>query len=194
MNTSLTAISGGIGSGKSVVSRMLLAMGFPVYDCDTRAREIMDTSEDIRRRIADEISKEVVCANGEIDRKKLSSIVFADKEALNRLNRIVHGAVVDDILRWRESLPSSVTNAWVESAIIYESGIDRIVDCVWEVVAPEALRIERVMSRNGIGADQVRMRIESQRMSDNIKRHPNVHQLINDDVTALLPQVLALLD
>lgn len=194
VHTSLTAIAGGIGSGKSVVSRMLSAMGRPVYDCDSRARKIMDVSEGIRRRIADEISGDVFDSNGAIDRSKLAAIVFDDKASLSRLNKIVHKAVIDDILSWLEALPETETVAWVESAIIYESGIDRIVDCVWEVEAPVDLRIERVKRRSGLSTEQVRSRIESQRLPAAQIPHPNVHRLINDDVVAVLPQVLSLLN
>lgn len=191
--TSLTAITGGIGCGKSVVSEVLRSMGYPVYDCDSRARAIMDSSEEIRFRITSDISADVVDAAGVIDRKRLSEIVFADADLLNRLNSIVHKAVVDDIGRWRDSLGESCRRAWVESAIIYESGIDRIVDSVWQVEAPVDLRIERVMSRNGVSADSVRQRIEAQSAPHGRPEHSNVSHILNDGVAAVLPQLQLLL-
>lgn len=190
---SLTAITGGIGSGKSVVSRMLSAMGHPVYDCDSRAKAIMDTSSEIKSAIASGISESVILPDGAIDRTMLSEIVFADAGALARLNAIVHSAVVADILRWTESLDRP--RAWVESAIIYESGIDRIVDSVWRVDAPRRLRLERVMRRSGFTYAQAEARILSQEKSiGKFALHPCVTAVVNDGDTPLLPQIISLLE
>lgn len=193
-NTRLTAVAGGIGTGKSIVSNMLRVMGYPVYDCDSRAKAIMESSEEIRIRIASEISADAVDEAGVIDRKRLSEIVFTDPPALKRLNSIVHKAVLYDIEQWRKVLPADVERAWVESAIIYESGIDCIVDCVWQIEAPDRLRIERVMNRNGLSAEAVRQRIESQSVPQGKTIHKNVHHVINDGVEPVLPQLLALLE
>ena len=188
----IIAVAGGIGSGKSVVSRMLRVMGRPVYDCDSRAKELMDRSDEIKRRIAGEISAAAINPDGSINRKVLADEVFADKAKLQTLNAIVHEAVRNDIRRWADSLDEPA--CWVESAIIYESGIDRMVDEVWEVYAPEELRIARVMSRNSCSREQVEARIASQSRPAGAGRHPSVHTIVNDGVTALLPQVLSLLD
>lgn len=192
--TRLTAVAGGIGTGKSVISGTLRAMGYQVYDCDSRAKAIMESSDEIRHRIAAEVSADAVDETGAVNRKRLSEIVFADDEALKRLNSIVHKAVLDDIERWRLALDSEIGRAWVESAIIYESGIDQIVDCVWQVEAPVELRIERVMRRNGLPAEAVRQRIEAQSVPHGKSLHKNVHQIINDGVEPVLPQLLALLE
>ncbi|MDE6436166.1 MAG: dephospho-CoA kinase, partial [Muribaculaceae bacterium] len=92
MSTFLIAITGGIGSGKSVVSRVLRAMGYPVYDCDSQAKAIMDADAEIHRRLCSEIDAAVV-TDGVIDRKRLAEIVFNDKAKLAVLNAIVHSAV-----------------------------------------------------------------------------------------------------
>ncbi len=189
----IIAIAGGIGSGKSVVSRILREMGCHVYDCDSRAKMLMDESFDIKRRIAAEISEEAITGYGAVDRRVLASVVFADKEKLRRLNDIVHGAVRGDILRWAENLDVDV--CWVESAIIYESGIDRMVDEVWSVEAPLELRIERVMARNGMSREEVEARIASQSGNEGIHAvHPATHPVVNDGVEPVLPRVLGLLD
>lgn len=187
----LTAISGGIGCGKSVVSRMVAAMGFPVYDCDTRAARIMDEDDEIKARIAEQIHPDVLCADGSIDRPRLAGIVFADYEALRKLNVIVHAAVRSDVGRWCAEQTSPI--CFVETAILYQSGLDKMVDAVWEVDAPVDLRVERVMKRNGIGRSEVLARIESQERFVPDVRHACVSILVNDGVEPILPQVERLL-
>lgn len=187
----LIAIAGGIGSGKSVVLGILVAMGYQVYDCDSRAKALMDSSEEIKRHIAEEISSQAVTSDGTISRARLASEVFADKRKLEVLNGIVHGAVKRDIKDWAESL--DVPFCWVESAIVYESGIDRMVDEVWMVDAPEELRINRVMSRNSMSREMVKARIEAQTWPEGRIPHPVTRILINDGVVPLLPQILGLL-
>ena len=96
------AITGGIGSGKSTVSRCLTTLGYPVYDCDSQAKTLMDSNPEIISRIASEVCSEAV-TDGKINRTVLASAVFADIKKLHRLNEIVHGSVRADIRRWRES-------------------------------------------------------------------------------------------
>ncbi len=187
----LIAIAGGIGSGKSVVSRILRAMGNKVYDCDTEARRLMDNDENIKCRIKECIAPEVILADRSIDRRRLAAIVFADKKMLDSLNGIVHSAVRDDISRWKAANEKYGT-LWVESAIIYESGIDAMVDEVWDVTAPVELRIERVMSRNSMSREEVIRRIDAQ-SAVNYEPHPRVRTIVNDEVTPLLPQIQRLI-
>ena len=181
--TRLIAITGGIGSGKSVVSKVLLSMGKHVYDCDSRAKSIVDSSAEIKMRIACEVSAEAVGPDGVVDRAKLAEVVFADRNALNRLNAIVHAAVIDDIENWRVGLPDNTDTAWV----------DRIVDCVWLVEAPEDLRIKRVMARNGVSADDVKKRIDAQNRTCDYVRHSCIQTILNDSLAPLLPQIQRLL-
>lgn len=185
--TSLIAIAGGIGSGKSVVSRILRAMGCKVYDCDSEARRLMDNDEVIKCRLAEMIAPEVILHDRSIDRRRLAEIVFADRRKLETLNSIVHSAVRDDILRWK-ACNAAARTLWVESAIIYESGIDAMVDEVWEVTAPVDLRVERVMVRNSMSRAQVMERIEAQAATIYVPHHC-VKTIINDEVTPLLPQI-----
>lgn len=190
MPTELIAITGGIGSGKTIVSRILMAMGYEVYDCDSRARSIMDNDTVIRHRIASEIDEACV-RNGVIDRPRLSSIVFSDRRKLETLNAIVHSAVRADITRWKSGLSSVAV--FVETAILYESGLDRMVDAVWEVIAPENLRIARVISRSGLSESEVKSRIEAQNATVTAAPHPHVFTVINDGLSPLLPRIEELL-
>lgn len=185
----MIAVCGGIGSGKSVVCRILRCMGYPVYDCDTEAKRLMDSSDEIRHTIAREIAADAIDDAGRIDRACLAAAVFGNPHKLGILNSVVHGCVIDDLQHWRETLSGIV---FVETAILYQSGLDKLVDEVWEVTAPEGVRIERVMARNGLSEAEVRRRIESQRFEPE-QLHRCTRVIVNDDVEALLPQILGLL-
>lgn len=187
--SSLIAVTGGIGSGKSVVCRMLRCMGYAVYDCDSEARRLMDCSDEIKRLIAGEICREAVLPDGSIDRAALADAVFADAMLLERLNDAVHETVRRDLRRWC----AGRRLAFVETAILYQSSLDLMVDEVWDVDAPADIRIRRVMARNGLTPTQVEQRILSQDSFDSPRRHQCVRRLINDGYIPLLPQVLALL-
>lgn len=184
--TAATGITGGIGAGKSVVSAILRAMGYEVYDSDTRARQIMDSDTDIHHALCAHIHPRAV-TDGRIDRRLLAEVVFASPEALNRLNGIVHRAVEADFAAWLRSL--TVPRAFVESAILYQCRLWQVVDSVWAVDAPAQLRIKRVTRRSGLSPQQVRERIDAQ--PDVTGRADTV--LLNDGLTPLLPQIQAAL-
>lgn len=182
----LIAIVGGIGSGKSVVSKVVRTMGYEVYDCDSRAKMLMDASEIIKKRIADEIHNSCV-VDGAIDRKLLAKIVFDSSESLSKLNDIVHSAVRDDLAKWVKESRSDIK--FVETAILYQSGLDKMVDMVWEIDAPLDLRVERVMSRNSISREEVLARITAQESYEPASQHQSVTHIINDGDIPVLPQV-----
>ena len=187
------AVTGGIGSGKSVVCRILSAMGYEVYDCDSEAKAIMDTDAGMKRRIAREITPVAVGVDGRLDRKAIADVVFADARKLATLNSIVHGAVRDDISRRaRTAECRGVQLFFVETAILYESGLDRMVDEVWEVTAPEEIRIRRAMRRDGSDYDRIKARVEAQGAASN-GSHPRVFRIVNDGVEPVVPQISKLL-
>lgn len=187
----IIAITGGIGSGKSVISRILRSMGYPVYDSDTEAKALMDADDTIKERLRSEISPETVRDN-RIDRKALASIVFADAGLLSTLNRIVHSAVRQHLSRWQQSQSAPVV--FVETAILFESGLNRMVDAECRVTAPVDLRVDRVMKRNGISRESVLARIESQQYTPAADEpRPPLSIITNDGIAAVLPQVETLL-
>lgn len=186
MSSRLIAITGGIGSGKSVVSRVLRTMGYPVYDCDSQAKAIMDADTQIHRRLREEIDAAVVADDGIIDRKRLAEIVFNDSARLAALNRIVHAAVKAHLSRWADDQPGV---AFVETAILFESGLNATVDAEWRVQSPLDLRIERTMRRSNLTLEQVEARIASQSNQPENPPLPPRTILINDLTTALLPQI-----
>ena len=173
-----------------MVARILRAMGYQVFDCDSEAKALMDTDETIKQRLAEEIASDVIDRHGAIDRQRLAEIVFADKAKLALLNSIVHAAVRLRITRWASEMQSSVV--FVETAILRESGLDAMVDAEWRIEAPEPLRVQRVHKRNGLSREQIIARIEAQSRPCQGSRHtdlPLVH-IVNDDTTPLLPQIL----
>lgn len=189
----LVAITGGIGSGKSIVATMLQVMGHKVYDCDSRARALMTESDEVRHKLVEAFGKETFLDNGSLNRQHLSAVAFGNDEALARLNAIVHPATADDMLQWarqRASLGDRV--AFVETALLRTARLDRLVDQVWHVTAPASVRIPRVMARSGLTAAQVQERIDAQRDEERIA--DGEQAIVNDDKTAVLPQVIRLLE
>ena len=188
----LVALTGGIGSGKSVVARMLQVMGYQVYDCDSRAKQLMIDDETVREQLIAEFGTETYLADGTLNRQHLSAVAFGNDEARARLNAIVHPATAYDIRRWAADLSAHGANvAFVETAILRTSGLDRMVDDVWHVTAPADVRIQRVMVRSGLSKQQVRDRMEAQQAEEAVA--PGEQVIVNDNVTALLPQVSRLL-
>ncbi|MDE6079896.1 MAG: dephospho-CoA kinase [Duncaniella sp.] len=191
MHTTLIAITGGIGSGKSVVSDILRTLGYDVYDCDSRAKSIVDNDHDIKARLVSEIAPDCIDAEGNVRRARLAEIVFADPAALARLNHLIHGAVRADIRRQARECHQPLM--FVETAILYQSHLDKMVDEVWEVHAPEELRVNRVMLRNGLDREKVMARIDAQKSYNPARRHAVVHEIVNDGSVPVLPQVEKLL-
>ena len=188
----LIAITGGIGSGKSVIARIVQVMGYHVYDCDSRAKALMTESQDVRRQLIEAFGKEIYLADGTLNRQHLSAIAFADHQALSVLNGIVHPATASDLMQWannRASLGNKI--AFVETALLRTAGLDQVVNDVWHVTAPSSVRIKRVQARSGLTAQQVKDRMDSQIDEDRIA--PGEHVIINDNDSALLPQVMRLL-
>lgn len=190
----VVVVAGGIGSGKSVVCRILSAMGREVYDCDTRAKTLMDSSEDIKSQISARISADAVDADGGIDRKRLASVVFSDPSKLAILNGIVHGAVRDDVARRVSEMPEE-EYLFVETAIPHASGLDVMADAIICVEAPLSVRVERVMLRSGLTEAQVVSRIDAQQgEAAAIDSNPDTIRILNDGKTPILPQLLGILD
>jgi len=188
----LTAITGGIGSGKSVVSRLLRILGYPVYDCDSRAKALMDVDETIKQHIICHIDSEAVGKDGTIDRRRLAATVFADAEKLALLNATVHASVKIDIMCWAKKC--KCRHAFVETAILFQSGLNEIVTDEWRVDAPLEIRIERVMKRNSLSRAEFELRIAAQDYTLTPgTRIPPLREIINDGSQPLLPQIQQLL-
>lgn len=159
------AVTGGIGSGKSTVCRLLARCGAAVYDSDSAAKRLMAEDETLRRRLIETFGEESF-AGGELNRAYLASEVFADAGKLAALNALVHPAVRNDFETWCSRQDAEYVV--LESAILYESGFDGCVDRVVAVVAPEELRVMRTVERDATTAEAVRRRIAAQMSDDEL--------------------------
>ena len=174
-------ITGGIGSGKSTVCRMLAERGVALYDADSRAKELMSTSEALRNALIENFGAETFNAEG-LNRAYLAARVFNDAEQLRLLNSLVHPAVIADFEAWAEEQEGHYVG--FESAILFEAGLENRVDVVVAVMAPESLRVERVMARDGHSKEQVMARIKNQ-MSDDERSDRSKYSIVNIDVEEL---------
>lgn len=174
-------ITGGIGSGKSTVCRMLSERGVALYDADSRAKELMSTSESLRRALIENFGEETFTASG-LNRAYLAERVFHNAEQLRLLNSLVHPAVIADFEAWADEQEGKYVV--FESAILFEAGLESRVDVVVAVMAPESLRVERVMARDGHSKEQVLARIKNQ-MSDDERSDRAKYSIVNIDVEDL---------
>ena len=160
------AITGGIGSGKSYIARMLEEYDIPIYNTDDEAKRLMVSDEGIRHDLVALLGEEVY-VQGALNKSLLASYLFAHAENTARINRIVHPRVKTDFCRWMEQHADKEI-VGMECAILFEAGFEDAVDAVVMVYAPEALRIERAMKRDHATEVQIRARISAQ-MNDEEK-------------------------
>lgn len=184
-------ITGGIGSGKSGVSNLLRVMGVPVYDCDREARRLMNEDATIRSGIVALAGSKAYAADGQLDRRYLAAYMFGHDDRVQAVNAIVHPAVRADWLRWAAERQECDVVA-IESAILYEAGLQDDVEAVVLVYTPLEERIRRTMVRDGCAESQVRARMESQ-LSDEEKLPRADHVIRNAEQDAITPQVERLL-
>ncbi|MBK7109713.1 MAG: dephospho-CoA kinase [Bacteroidetes bacterium] len=181
-------ITGGIGSGKTLVCRMFATLGIPVYYADDRAKIILQSNDDVIAAVKKMFGEDAYFSNGELNRKLIASIVFADSDLLAKYNAIIHPAVQEDANLWMQQHASS---AYIlkEAALLFESGSYKFLDKIICITAPENLRIERVMHRDAISENAVRQRMKNQ-WSEEEKAALSDYIIINDGNTMLIPQVM----
>jgi dephospho-CoA kinase len=156
----IIGITGGIGSGKSTLSNLLRAEGYSVYDTDLEARRLQNEHSTMVKKMTDLFGKDIYTEKG-LNRSALGKIVFAKPELLIKLNAIVHPLVMEDFKNWVQNrYPKKIL--FVESAILYESGFNKLVDKVILITASESTRINRVMKRDGVTSEHVRARMSNQ--------------------------------
>lgn len=190
MNKTRLAITGNIGCGKSVVSRMLSIMGVPVYDCDSRAKMLMQSDEYIKRSLVRMFGEECYSADGSLNRAHLASCIFIDRENVKCVNELVHPRVKEDFVAWAEAETSDVVA--VETAILYESGMIDVVDKVLLVWADEETAIKRVTAGRGMSRQQVISRLQNQMSADDMLILSD-YSLRNDSSTPILPQLIEIM-
>ncbi len=182
-------ITGGIGSGKSIVSRVFKSLNIPVYDSDSSAKLLMECDPEIRRKLTglfgDDLYKEF-----DLDRTKLAAIIFNDPEKLEQVNRIVHPHVKENFRDWCD-LQTGTPYILQEAAIIFESGADKYLDKIITVAAPLELRIARVIERNQTEREKI-MKIVDRQMNEEERMERSDYVIVNDEKTLIIPQVLAI--
>ena len=192
--TRKVGVTGGIGSGKSFVCDCLRHRGFPVYDCDSVAKRLMVENGALVADLKALIGDDAYCCDGSLNKPKVAEFLFSDAGNARRLNAVVHPRVKDDFLLWTERQTTSVV--FMESAILFESGFDHLVDLTLMVYAPLQLRIERVLARDGITEDAARRRVEAQ-MDDEEKMRMADLMVVNDgesDLDSQLNEMLVFLN
>jgi dephospho-CoA kinase len=181
-------ITGGIGSGKSTISKIFEVLGIPVYYADAAAKRLMNEDEALKAAIITHFGA-AAYSNGQLDRKYLASQVFNNKEKLDLLNSLVHPLTISDGEAWmqRQITPYAIK----EAALIFESGMQNQFDVVIGVYAPASLRIERAMHRDNISEAEVLARMNKQ-MDEDIKIKRCDFVITNDERQAVIPQVMVL--
>lgn len=184
----IIGLTGGIGSGKSIVAKVFATQGVPVLDADATAKQIMNNDPSIKEALISLFGKDVY-VNGQLNRALVSSIVFGDSFKLAQLNAIVHPAAIQYAKDWasKQSAPYVIK----EAALFFESGSAEGIHKMIGVTSPKHLRIQRVMLRDHISREEVLKRMEHQ-LDDSLKMRLCDWVIQNDDQHLLIPQVLAI--
>lgn len=182
-------ITGGIGSGKSVVANILQQMGFPVYDSDSRAKALTQTNADIRQQLTAMFGDNLFKYNI-LDKKALSQLIFSSDKNLKAVNAIIHPVVVGDFATW--TTRQNAAAVFLESAILMESGLYQKMDKIILVTTPEKLRIDRVMKRSQLSEKEIQQRMQMQKTEETLADKADF-VILNDEKHLLIPQVRSIL-
>lgn len=183
-------ITGGIGSGKTTVCKVIETLGYSVYYSDIEAKKIIETDSDVILAISDLFGSDIY-NSGCLDRKRLASLVFNNKELLAKLNSIVHPAVIEHFQSWTSFSNSPII--FKEAAILFESGLHKLLDKTILVVAPEQVRLQRVIDRDNVTVDNVKSRMANQASQDELIKLADY--IINNDGKELVtPQLIRIIE
>lgn len=160
MSRYTVGLTGGVASGKSLVSSQFRALGVPVLDADQVARDVVEPGQPALSEIAAAFGPASLLADGRLDRRRLRAIVFADPQARRRLEHITHPRIRERIRAWMDA--QSAPYCMLENAILFESGMDALVDRVLVVDAPESLQRERLAARDGVDPALVEQMLAAQ--------------------------------
>lgn len=182
-------LTGGLGSGKSFVATLFAELGVPVYEADLEAKMLIEVDPEIVKAYKRFFGNDIYSPLG-LNRKQVAAVVFSNQELLKQVNQVVHPAVARHFEEW---LMQHRDASYVihEAAILFESRSNELMDRVITVSAPEAIRIARVMERDGVGAEAVKLRLNNQ-MKEEERLAKADFVIINDESQLLLPQVVEL--
>lgn len=179
-------LTGGIGSGKTLVSKVFIRLGIPVFNADYEAKVILNTDKETIKQVKKEFGSEIYTDQG-IDRKKLAEIIFNNITALQKINAIIHPRVRQYFYEWlkKQKVPYVIE----EAAILFESGANQELDLTINVHADELVRVGRVMLRDNTTEETVKSRMKNQ-MSDRQREKLADYTIHNNGDRMLLPQIL----
>lgn len=172
MEGARVAVTGGIGSGKSFVCERLEARGIQVFYCDDVAKQLMRERKDLQRRLSRLVGEDLYI-DGRLNKGVMARFILASAENAQRIDQIVHPAVAKAFI--------NSPLRWMECAILFESGFDRLVDKIIYVDAPMETRIERIMQRDGISRAKALEWIHRQMDTDEAKRRSHII-ILNDGI------------
>jgi dephospho-CoA kinase len=186
----ILGLTGGIGSGKSVVSKLFQVSGIPVYDSDTRSKILCNTDKELKKSLIRLFGSDIY-TNNLLNQRNLAEHIFNNKKALKTVNALIHPVVERDFIEWVERLKNNAIPVVAqETAILFEAGLEKHYDQIICVIAPKELRIERVCKRSNIDHKAVSERIKNQLSQDEFIRRSDII-IENDGIHALIPQVNA---
>lgn len=180
-------ITGGIGSGKTIVCEIFKLLAVPVFQADFVAGKLINSDAVIRSELISRYGNDIYQTDRKVNREKLAGIIFNDDAELEKVNKIIHPVVRNEFMNWVKNQEAEYVIH--EAAILFESGFYKMMDAAILVTAPEEMRIERVMKRNGITRENVLSRIAKQ-WPDSEKRKFATFELINDNKSLLIPQII----
>lgn len=179
-------LTGGIGSGKSIVAKAFGIIGVPVYVSDVEAKRLMNSDLEVRRLLIARFGNAIFDDQWNLNRKLLASIIFSDQKSLHDINAIVHPAVRSDFKKWCESF-THLPYVIQESAILFDTDLYKTFDQVITVSAHEEIRIQRVLARDGSTREQVKDRIQNQ-LPESV-RIEKANFVIHNNADLLFPQI-----
>ncbi len=183
-------VTGGIGSGKSVVCDVLRLHNIPIFDADREAKKLNDTSPVIREKLINNFGPDLY-RNNRLDRKKLAHLIFNNEENLRKTNAIIHPELAKHFNKWVNQREHHAVVA-IDAAVLYEAGFQSLLDKTILVMAPREIRIERAAKRDRLSQEQITARANSQ-MNDEEKVKLADFIIRNDGRHSLLEQVAQIL-
>jgi len=157
-------LTGPIGSGKSAVSALLAERGIPVYDSDARTKALYDENPTLVPALEKVLGIPLRTAGGKLDRKALAAVIFSDAKAREQVENTVYPAVLEGFLRWREAHVHAPFVVMESAVILFKPIFNGLADKVVLVTAPREVRLQRVMARDGLGAEEVLRRMDAQQL------------------------------
>lgn len=180
-------LTGGIGSGKSTIAKIIETLGYPVYISDRRASILINQNQDIRKALTQRFGYNIYLPEGGLDKQQLASIIFNDKNAIQEVNHIVHPIVTLDFIDWCEMQKKEIL--FFESAILFEAKLESLFDYIISISTDMETRIKRVIARDATNREKVIERINNQ-MPDSDKLAKSDFVIYNNDEDQIVKQIL----